>query len=254
MALSEENSKESEKLKKLKEEIKKLNKEVKNRDEEIRQYKKRLAENNLIERWNVGKYLHDNLAQQLISAKISISLLKDKLSKENLAEVLEEILEIIDVSIKEVRDLSHDIIPTDVEKDGIAQAIDRLKIQAESQYGINCTLETDKSILDKINSRNIATNLYNITQEAIRNAVSHGKAKNIKIALIEHKEQLYLHIKDDGKGIDDLDNQNGGMGITIMKYRAEEMDGRCRIRKAKEASKYNTVVTCNIPLEAISGD
>lgn len=162
-------------------------------------------------------------------------------------------MDILDESIKEVRDLSHDIIPMDVEKEGVGQAFQHLKLQAEKQHGVNCTLETEEKILYKINRREVATNLYNITQEAIKNAIIHGEAENIKIALIEHKEQLYLHIKDDGKGFTSS-NEKSGMGLKIMKHRAEEMGGRFRTKEAEDRSMYSTIITCSLPLKALSDD
>ncbi len=233
-------------------EIEKLKQKLKKQEEQNRRYKKALANKSVIERWKIGKYLHDDLAQKLASAKISVLILKDKLSKENLLDTCEEILYIIDESLQEVRDLSHDIIPLDVEKEGVEKALIHLKKQTENQYNINCGLETTDEILQKINSRIVATNLYHITQEAIKNAVIHGEANNIKIVLIEHEQQLYLHIKDDGKGFDP-GNDSGGMGMTIMKYRAEEIGGSFRIKDAK-GNDYTTCVTCTLPLESLKGE
>lgn len=250
MGNSSKNSPEKPTWKELKAENKKLKEKLREKVEEAKLYKKELADNSVIERWKIGKYLHDNLAQQLISAKIAISSLKVNLSKDDLVTTCDEVISIVDESIQEVRNLSHDIIPMDVEKEGSAQAFDYLRNQAEKQHGINCKLETGK-ILDKINRRKVATNLYNIAQEAIKNAVIHGEAKNIKIALIEHKEQLYLHIKDDGKGFDPSEIQ-GGSGITIMKHRTEEMGGTFKIKKVKDSDEYTTCVTCSLPLESLS--
>lgn len=235
-------------LRKLREENKKLKEELLKRDGEIQSS----ANKSVVERWKIGRYLHDNLAQQLTTARLSISLLKEELTLERLETICEEIIEVIDKCITNVRNLSHDIIPMDVEKEGIEEALKHLKVQAERNHGITCNVETDE-IIRKINNRRVATNLYHITQEAIKNAVIHGEAKHIKIALIEHDQQLYLHVKDEGKGFDPEDAE-GGMGIQIMKHRAEEIGGRLRIKKAKEGSGYTTCVTCTLPLESLEGE
>lgn len=233
--------KDNNKLKKPKEENKRLREKLKTAEEKAQQYKEEMTSRSVIERWKIGKYLHDNLAQQLISARISINLLMDKLSKENLSTSCVDIINVLDESIKEVRNLSHDVIPMDVKEEGVGDAFKLLKLQSERQHGINCRLETGE-ILNKIKRREVATNLYHIAQEAIKNAVIHGEAKNIKIALIEHRQQLYLHVKDDGKGFNPDDTESG-MGITIMKHRAEGMGGSCQIKEADKSSEYNTVVT-----------
>lgn len=230
-------------------EIKTLKEKLEEKNEEILRYKKELLDNSIIQRWKVGKYLHDNLAQQLASAKISIHLLKSELSRENLKSACDEITDIIDESIKEVRDLSHDIIPMEVEEEGVSEAFNYLKSRVERRHNVNCKLEAD-NILYEINRREVATNLYHIAQESIKNAVVHGEAGNIKIAIIERDEQLYLHVKDDGKGFDSSNAQTG-RGIMIMKHRAEEMGGSLRIKDARKNSDYNTCVTCSLPLKPL---
>lgn len=236
---------------KLQKEIKRLQEELEKKDEKIQQFYKQLASSSVVERWKIGKYLHDNLAQELTSAKISIILLRNELTREHLVTACDEIVNIIDESIGEVRDLSHDIIPIDVEEEGIAEAFNHLKFQTEKQHGVSCILETDE-ILKKINRREVATNLYNIAQEAIKNAINHGEAENIKIVLIEHDQKLYLHIKNDGKRFDP-ENRNSGMGIMIMKHRAEEMGGILRIKNAQE-SEYITCVSCILSFKSLTGD
>lgn len=234
------------------EEVKRLKKEIKKKEEKIRRYKQELANSSVIERWKIGEYLHDNLAQQLTSAEISLNLLKSELSEQSHIEACNEILNIISESVDEVRDLSHEIIPMNVEEEGVEQAFNHLKRQCEQRHRIKCNLETT-DILQKIKRRDVATNLYNIAQEAIKNAVMHGEACNIKIALIEHNEHLYMHVKDDGKGFDSTSEKNeSGMGITIMRHRAEEMGGNLRIKEAKDDNEYTTCVTCTVPLKALT--
>lgn len=240
-----------EELEKLKETNKSLLKELDEKDEEIQRYKQELAENSIVERWEIGKYLHDNLAQQLASAKITLSLLRNDLSKEDLKTTCDSVIDIIGESINEVRNLSHDILPLDVQKEGVGKAFDHLKEQAEAQYGIHCIVEK-KVILDKINRREVATNLYHIAQEAIKNAVIHGGAENIRIYFLENDSQLHLHIQDDGKGFDPADKGNG-MGITIMRYRAEELNGALKIKEDNH-DKYSTCVICFLPLEYLTGE
>lgn len=78
MFASKGNRGQSKELSKLKEENQKLKEKLKNKEEEFQRYKEGVANKGVIERWKIGKYLHDNLAQQLTSAKISISFLKDE--------------------------------------------------------------------------------------------------------------------------------------------------------------------------------
>lgn len=242
--LIEEKSKQDEELEKTR---KRLNAEI----QKNRQYKNELVQSSIRERWQIGEYLHDTLAQTLVSAKIMINQLKSKIreNKTDVSEDIDEILRIIDDSIRGARDLSHEVIPIDVEKEGVSQAFKLLEVRAERNSGVNCTMETDE-IIHRINNREVATNLYHIAQEAIKNAINHGGASNIKISVTEQNRQLNLNIKDDGKGFD-ASNVNEGMGITIMKHRSEEMGGSFRINELKEEEQFKTCVSCKLPLENI---
>ena len=231
----------------------KLKKELKAKTEKCREYEEKMAHISVLDRWKIGEYLHDSLAQKLNYTKILMNLLKQKINEENteLIDQCNEILNMIDQGINEVRDLSHDIIPVDIGKEGIIDAFNYLKKQVETRHDINCELETGR-IIEKDIHKNVISNLYLIAQEAIKNAIAHGLAKKVKIALFEHEGQLYMHVKDDGKGFEPTGK--GGVGLVIMKYRAEEMGGTFRIRKAKEADDYSTYVTCNIPLKSLTDE
>lgn len=231
--------------------LKKKDKEIQRYKEEIERYKQELTNNSVIERWQIGQYLHDNLAQNLSSVKITLSLLSNKLSREDEKSTCDKVIDIIGECINEVRNLSHDILPMNVKKEGVGKAFDHLKEQAESQYGVNCIVEK-REILDKINCREVATNLYHIAQEAIKNAVVHGKAENIEIYFIENDSKLHIHIQDDGKGFDPA-NKDHGMGITIMQYRAEELGGALKIKESND-DNYSTCVICYLPVESLTGE
>lgn len=233
------------------ENIKILKKRLEAKTEQCRKYEEKLAEVSVIKRWKLGEYLHDNLAQKLNYAKILTNFLKENLpeSQTDLIEQCDEILSLIDEGARDARDLSHDIIPIEIEKEGVAEAFTHLKDQAEKRHGVSCVVETGE-VAKKVDRREITSNLYLIAQEAIKNAIVHGEATNVKIALFEHDGQLYLHVKDDGKGFDP--SEKGGIGLDLMKYRAEETGGTFRIRDAKENEEYATYVTCTLPLKSLT--
>lgn len=239
----------SDKDKELEEVKKKLEKAV----EKNKKYEEEMVESSVFERWKIGEYLHDDLAQTLVSAKMMARQLIRKVAdfKVDIASEINEIVDVIDISIRGARDLSHEVIPIDVKEEGISQALRLLELQTKRRENVNCIVETGE-VVNKINSREVATNLYHIAQEAIKNAINHGEAKNIKIALIEHEGKLYLHVKDDGKGFDYSDKFEG-MGINIMKHRTEEMGGSFRIKQSDEKD-YNTCVTCKVPIKALNGN
>lgn len=239
-----------EELEKKDAEIERLKKKLEAKAEKCRYYKEELVNISVLDRWKIGKYLHDNLAQKLTFLKILMRFIKQKVvdSGDEIPVELDQALQIIDEGAREVRDLSHDIIPVSVEKEGIDEAFKYLKDQVETRHNVTCRL-IGKQTLDRIKSREVATNLYHIAQEAIKNAINHGEAGNIEIYATEHNDQLHLHIKNDGKPFHYSD-ENVGMGITIMEHRMEEMGGKFGIRTAKDED-YTTCVVCILSLSKI---
>src|SRR5262249_42301221 len=91
-----------------------------------------------------------------------------------------------------------------------------------------------------------AAQLYRIVQEALHNAVEHGRARKIEIDLGVEREKMVLTIRDDGEGFDGSASSNG-MGLRIMQYRAQCIGGSCEIRSN---CGEGTIVTCCVPLQA----
>ena len=93
--------------------------------------------------------------------------------------------------------------------------------------------------------------MYLITQEAMKNAINHGKAKDIKVTIRGNKEYIYLQVLDNGIGLAANSNANEGMGLRIMKHRVELMGGTFAAEKLPDNSDYNTCISCRIPRASI---
>lgn len=222
--------------------------------ERSRQYQKEILNNNVVERWELGGYLHDNLGQLLASAKIILANIKKKLSngENDLTDEITRVNEIISDGIEGIRDLTHDIIPVDIEEDGVDHALRFLMRQTQKMYDINCTLETDY-VLDKIKDRKLATHLYHIIQEAVKNAALHGKAQNIAVSIKEADGELVLRVQDDGVGFSDSSKKyNNGKGIQIMKHRMELLGGSLDVRDAPETGQTGVCITCSVAIDALA--
>ena len=90
----------------------------------------------------------------------------------------------------------------------------------------------------------VAAQLYRIAQEAVHNAVEHGGASKVEIDLARNHENLVLTVRDNGKGFD-TSAISKGMGLRIMRYRAQCVGGSCEVQSKRTKS---TVVTCRVPL------
>ena len=199
------------------------------------------------ERRRIGQDLHDGLGQMLTG----IGLLSQDLAREleeedhDRADDVAEITEHIKEADQYARDLSHGLIPVDVEANGLTEALRRLAQNAERLFNVHCSFREVDTVL--IHNNTVATHLYRIAQEAVSNAVRHGEADDIKIILASGDEQLRLQVRDDGVGVDAEATDGSGMGVHIMNYRARIIGGTLEI--SSELGN-GTVVTCTVPRTA----
>ena len=240
--------------------LKKAEKELKEEVERSKNLQKQILRNSLSERWEIGEYLHDNLGQILATIKIMIHELKNELTETgedqispSLNEIIDEINDLLDLEVENIRNLSHDIIPIDVEKEGVSHAFNLLMRRSQEVHDVRCTLESNE-VLDEITNRELSTNLYHITQEAIKNAAMHGNAELILVDIKKEDEKLYLQIKDDGKGFSPKETNSEGMGLQIMEHRVDLLGGTLDIERLPESDKFSTSITCTFPAKIILED
>ena len=199
------------------------------------------------ERRRIGQDLHDGLGQMLTGIGLLSQDLARQLQEEGheRAEDMVEITEHVKDADQYARDLSHGLIPVDVEGNGLPEALRRLANNAERLFNVDCTFQEVEQALVHDNTR--ATHLYRIAQEAVNNAVRHGEADRIKLVLAAGDEQIRLQVRDDGSGFEDEDVTDAGMGVRIMSYRARIIGGTLDINSALGEG---TVVTCTLPRPA----
>ncbi len=175
------------------------------------------------ERRRIGRELHDDLGQRLTGISLSAAALAAQLQKEApmLAERADMLERETSHAIACVRNLAHGLMPVPSGAGGLREALANLAQDVSSLTHIRCTFDYDDPVT--IDDEDIATNLYRIAQEALTNAIRHGKASRVSIHLDYVEGKGVLSIADDGTGFDAANVQRGGgggSGLTIMKYRA----------------------------------
>lgn len=197
------------------------------------------------ERRRLGQDLHDGLGQMLTGISLISQNLTKKLEEQDLpcAEDAQDISELIKDADKYAKALVHGFVQVEFEEEGLGAALNQLSQQAEKFLNINCEFESNFDI--SFHSPMKALNLYRIAQEAVNNAVKHGKAENVSINLNKRKGTVVLSIKDDGVGFSQTKKagRENGMGMNIMKYRSKMMSGNLDILEIND----ETQITCEIP-------
>ena len=216
-------------------------------DRDITRHKrleKKILEISGREQRRIGQDLHDGLGQDLTGIAFLSKVLEQKLASNRIPEAAAaaEIRKLVNQAITQTRDLARILFPVKLEEYGLDSALRELVSRIENQFNISCTVRCNKPPL--ISDNSTATHIYRIAQEAINNAIRHGKAKNILMSLTSTNEKTSLMIKDDGLGIPEKIENDKGMGMQIMNYRSKMINGSLSIGRHDSGG---TIITCSFP-------
>jgi len=178
------------------------------------------------ERRRIAQDLHDGVGQILSAAKLNLSSLGSTIRTGSQAEkdALENTLALIDDSVKEVRAVSHNMMPNTLIKLGLASAIREFITRLGSFPNLKIDLEIVG--LDKRLEESKEMALYRAIQEIVNNIIKHAKANKIGIQLIRHEKELSVVIEDNGVGFDsDKINEFEGIGLKNILSRIEFING-----------------------------
>ena len=185
------------------------------------------------EQRRIGQDLHDGLCQQLAGIELLAQVLEQKLTPKSPAEARRaaEIAGHVREAIGHTRRLARGLSPVELESDGLMSALGELALNIEKLFGIQCRFECAERFPVRNNA--VATHLYRIAQEAINNAIRHGRARLVEIRLGRTEGRPCLVVTDDGSGFVEPDPKYDGMGLRIMRHRASVIGGRLEIRRCK---------------------
>ena len=193
------------------------------------------------EQQRIGQDLHDGLCQQLAGIELMCQVLEQKLAAKSKSEAERagEIARHVREAITHTRSLARGLSPVEFEANGFMSALQELASNVQKLFHVECRFECPEPVL--IQSNTAATHLYRIAQEAINNAIKHGKAGRIVIALRLSTRGVVLSVADDGSGFPAELKAPAGMGLRIMKYRAGMVGATLEFRRA---NGRGTVVSC----------
>lgn len=204
------------------------------------------------ERRSLGQDLHDGLGQMLTGIGLISQNLARKLKSNGIAgaDEVQEISDLIKEADEYAKSLAHGLVQVNIEEEGLEAALCNLCRQAKKFFRVECIFNYDEDI--EIDNSMRSLHLYRIAQEAISNAVKHGNAHSVEVKLKEKNGHIVLSITDDGIGFGESSQQKKekGMGIHIMKYRANIMSGRLDILETEDDK---TKVICKIPTKNFLG-
>jgi two-component system, NarL family, sensor histidine kinase UhpB len=211
---------------------------------------RRRLENELLEitdkeRRRIGLDLHDDLGQKLTGIALMSKGLQLRLARSGSedADNAARIHTLIQETMNQTREFSHDLVMVDVQEQDLTSAIKGLVAHVKRTFDISCKFqsETDAPGLEA----NTVSQLYKITQEAVTNAIKHGKAKHVEIRLSNGGSNLQLSIRNDGAPFPPVVSPKTGLGLRIMGYRAHLIGASLEV---KPGERGGAMVTCSLPV------
>jgi signal transduction histidine kinase len=196
------------------------------------------------ERQRIAADLHDGVLQELAGIAYLTASVRAELeaSDPHAAARVQRIETGIVQAIDHARQLACAVDPMLPSGNGLSGALRHFATSIEGTYGVCCVVEPPPRAF-VVDDPVTASQLFRIAQEAVRNAVRHGKAKHVVIRLDDAHGELSLRVLDDGAGMGAAGG-SPGLGLHVMRYRAELIGGRLAIRARAEGG---TEVLCRFP-------
>lgn len=218
---------------------------------ERRQLEREVLEVANREQQRIGNDLHDGLGQELTGIALLLRGLENRAEREapGLSPSIEEVAMLVNDAIFTTRALARGLSPVTFDRGGLSNALEGLARRLSAMFHIDVRCSADERIDAGLESAN-ALHLYRIAQEAVTNAAQHGHAANVRITLAADNDRGLLRIEDDGGGFNPVLLQSKGLGLRIMRYRAQMMAGSLRIESARSRG---TTVSCWFPVGSGAG-
>ena len=201
------------------------------------------------ERRRLARELHDDASQRLALIEMEVDRLSHLPVSEEIHSGLERIRRQTDSLSIHLRDLSHKLHPSALVHLGLAVALLNLVDQYRKQ---NLDISfSSREVRDSVPVE-LATALYRIAQEALRNALKHAPEAPVHVQLTEEADELHLEIQDAGPGFDlpEVRGAGGGLGLLSMRERARLAGGTLLVTTHPGEG---TTLHVRLPLDKLGG-
>lgn len=195
-----------------------------------------------LERKRIARELHDGIGSKLSALKIILSRLET--NDNRYAENLDHINKLLGSSIKELRQISYNLVPESLLKLGLEKALcdlchllhsDSIKIEFQS-FGIMPEIPIANQI-----------NIYRIVQELINNALKHAECDEILVSCSQNENTFYIAVEDNGIGFDfEKIKTQSGLGLKNIKNRIEILNGIFNLESSPNGTYYNIELNLDV--------
>ncbi len=194
------------------------------------------------ERKRMADELQNNVNSLLASIKIAIQSIIPNPEQEN---IYQKLINMIDSATKEVRNISNDLVPAEIEKKGLKSSLGTLVMRLNIGNNIHFNLETSQYTIEL--KSEVSFQIYMICTELCQNIIKHSNANKAGIELevswenapnsTQAKGNLFMYVWDNGKGFE-KDKIEGGMGFKNIRHRAEVIGAEYKIISQDNGSTF----------------
>ncbi len=202
-------------------------------------FSKQLIQSQEDERKRIASELHDSLGQDLLVIKNLALLNKNK------DEQFDEISKTASLALDEVRRISYNLHPYQLDRLGLTKSISSMFTNIENASKIKFDVQIEN--VDGIFSKEKEINIYRIIQECVNNILKHSGAKDAKVVVKKLEDNLEIIISDDGKGFNNetVLIESSGLGLKNLNSRVLFLDGDLKFSRNE---KFKTQINIKIPI------
>jgi signal transduction histidine kinase/streptogramin lyase len=215
--------------------------QLKTEKERQEDFSRQLIDSQEDERKRIASELHDSIGQNLLYIKNSAVLGKNK----NDLNRFSDISETASSSIDEIRRITYDLFPYQLDRMGLTKAIESVVRRTGESSGIDCRCVTDN--IDGVFSTEKGSSLFRIIQESMNNIIKHSGAKHASVAISRTENEVRIVIGDDGRGFNAelVRQESKGFGLKNIQNRVSLLSGKIMYTESPE---YKTLITMTFPL------
>lgn len=197
------------------------------------------------ERKRIAADLHDGVGQMMSAAKMNLSAFENEIPFKDAAQknAFDKVIGLVDESCKEIRSVSHQMMPNALLKSGLANAVKEFIDKIDNRV-LKINLYTE-GLNERLDS-NVETVLYRVIQECVNNVIKHSGAGNLEISLIKDADGIAATVEDNGRGFDVTDKQKfEGIGLKNISSRVQFLKGTVDF---DSSPGKGTLVAIHVPL------
>lgn len=194
-----------------------------NAEEELRHTVLGALKASEFQRGTLSRFLHDSVGQNLTALGLQLDLIRMDMegTSPEICSRIAEMQQLLETMMESVRAYSHELNPSAVERAGLRSALDRLAGRIREHFAGSLRINVDPSL--KLDPK-LASAFYHIAEEAVENAVQHSSCSMIEIAVKSTRNRNFLEVRDNGRGFDPADLEQGrrGLGLLSMEHYAAQ--------------------------------